>query len=483
MRGAAARRWSTALALLALAGGRAAGSPLEDSAQGGSVFTGPTHPHASSIFLSPAALALAGLGQHFFVGGTLRFNHNEIDRQEIDLDTGQLSEGASVSANTWAPGGMVGFYTSIGDNASFGAAIHTPFSAEFITAEDELRYHVLGGGIRQTTGSLAATYRLTTRFAFGLGLSLGYTQLDLDLARDTALESGSNTVRGTGSDCGNGVPCGVENPAAAETMRMTVGTEGVAGLFAQKNLGFTASIAIQPVNDWWAVVTYVSPPGAFFDLDLAGEVEIERAPRDGGDVLRGESEIIIRLPDSVLLGVRGPLFPGYDLVAGVRWQNASRQDQLDIRTFGGDLTGTDVPEWYPRYRGFEDTIRIDGGLERQEDAVFRYGGRLRAETGAVNASKVTPLQIEGIHFGVGAGAELRIAQYVVVTATYDANWFPALESTRSEFDPRDRVTCVDSNFDFDSCEAAREGRATPTAAGTYHRIEQGFSLSVRYDNL
>ena len=49
---------------------------------GNSVFTGPTHAHASSIYLSPAALWLAGRGQHFFAGGTLQLDHIAIVRLE-----------------------------------------------------------------------------------------------------------------------------------------------------------------------------------------------------------------------------------------------------------------------------------------------------------------------------------------------------------------------------------------------------------------
>jgi hypothetical protein len=101
----------------------------------------------------------------------------------------------------------------------------------------------------------------------------------------------------------------------------------------------------------------------------------------------------------------------------------------------------------------------------------------------VDASTITPLQIEGLNATLGLGAELRIAQYFVVTANYDLTWYPPIESTRSAFNPRDALACIDSNFDFDSCSAARDGRATPTAAGRYDRVEQSFALSLRWDIL
>ena len=69
----------------------------------------------------------------------------------------------------------------------------------------------------------------------------------------------------------------------------------------------------------------------------------------------------------------------------------------------------------------------------------------------------------------------------VVQAGYDLTWFPPVDSSDSAFDPIARLDCVDSDYDFDECEAAREGRATPTAAGTYRRVRHSVTLALRYD--
>src|SRR5690606_534648 len=122
-------------------------------------------------------------------------------------------------------------------------------------------------------------------------------------------------------------------------------------------------------------------------------------------------------------GVRHPLSRGYDLVGSVRWQDLSRQDQLDVRLFGGGLAGSDVPEWQPRYRGFSDVYRVGVGVEGDDSETFRLGGRLRFETGAVDAARATPIQVAGPSFTAATGAELRFSEHFVVSAGYELGWF------------------------------------------------------------
>src|SRR5690606_12696068 len=110
---------------------------------------------------------------------------------------------------------------------------------------------------------------------------------------------------------------------------------------------------------------------------------------------------------------------------------------------------------------------------------LRLGVRLRGESGAVDAERASPIQMDGINATLALGAELRFAEHFVFGAGYGLTWFAPLDADDSAFDPRDRVDCVDSQFDFDRCQAAREGRALPTAAGRYQRLLHGFILSLR----
>jgi long-subunit fatty acid transport protein len=363
-------------------------------------------------------------------------------------------------------------------------AVHAPFYERFVADEEDLRYHALGGKMQQTLISAAGSFKLHDRFIFGVGLSLGFTALSLEFARDTALDGGS---AGIASDCG-GSPCGYENIEATERYAIDVSTDGIGGLFAAKSLALSLGVAIEVQRDWWLGVSYVSPPGAIpsatFDLDLSGTVDVAGAPRDGANARSGEAEITFRMPQSAFAGIRGPILPGYDLVADLRWQNYSRQQLFDIQMFGGDLADGDVPTWSPRLRGFRDVYRLSGGIERQSDARLRYGGRLRFETGAVDASTITPLQVDGYNLTVAGGAELRVSQQLVVALGYDLSWFPTVDSgAENVFDPQSRVDCVDTQFDLDACASARKGSALPTAAGRYGRIQHALSLSLRYDSL
>jgi hypothetical protein len=463
----------------------AGASPMEDP---GAVFTGPTQPHASSIFINPGALLFSRRGFHLHVGGNLRLDTVGIDRQVVDPDSGELENGPSVSATTWTPGASIAAWGSVlEERAAFGFMLHSPFNERFIANQDPLRYHILGGHTYQAVLSGAGGFRVADWFIFGLGFSLGYSGLRLRLARDSALEAGSDAERGIASDCG-GSPCGLENPQASETYDIDVSTGGLGGLFEPANIGAVLSITVRLREEWWAALSYVSPPGALpggrgVDLQLRGNVRIEDAPRDGDEVHLGRALIRYRMPQSVWVGVRGPVLPGYDLVTGARWQNMSRHQQLEIRMFGGDLEENGVPEWYPRFRGMRDVFQLYGGLEGQDVGRTRFGGRVRIESGAIPSRNTSPIQIEGWNAGIAGGVDLALSQHWVLSGGYDLTWYLPIDASDSAFDPLARLDCVDSGYDFDECRAAREGRAVPTAAGDYTRLRHTFLFSIRYDRL
>ena len=187
------------------------------------------------------------------------------------------------------------------------------------------------------------------------------------------------------------------------------------------------------------------------------------------------------LPHTAHLGLRGPVLPDYDLVVNTRFQTFDSQEDLDIRMFGGDLAAGGVPEWYPRFRGFDWVIRLQAGLERLPSESLRYGARLAWERGAVRASRMSPIQVAGQNLSIALGGELRLGQSMVLGIGYQLAWFPTVDSSQNEFDPLARLECVDSQYDLDACAAARDGRATPTAAGTYRRLQNTVAVSLQYD--
>jgi long-subunit fatty acid transport protein len=459
----------------------AAASPLEDSALGTAVFTGPTHPHATSIYLSPAALGLGLSGHQFHAGGTLHADRVEVDRLLVDPDTGSTSQGPSLGRRALAPSGILA-YSYTGPRVSGGISFHTPYADSFAAADDALRYHGVGGLHYQAMMSGAGAFRVTDAFIFGAGLSLAYSWFHLDFDRDTALAAGRDAERGIASNCG-GEPCGFEHPAAAQRYELAARTGRFGDLFDTTNVALTISALYRLTEGWWLGASFLQPPGGFGDLALAGPARVTTAPRDGERVLEGHTEISYHLPQSARLGLRGPVLPDYELIFGLEWQNTSRLDRIDLRFIGEGFTGEDVPDWQPRYQGLRDSFRVTAGLEGLPGQPVRLGGRVRVDTGATPRGALTPLQVSGPSAALAGGAELRLAQNLVITAGYDLALHPARTADPSAFDPLAQLDCVDSGYDFDVCEAAREGRALPTAAGRYRRLRHAVGLTIRYDSL
>lgn len=471
----------TAFCVAAIIAPTATASPLEDPTLGGSVFTGPTHPHPTSIYLNPAALGLAGGGVHFYFGSSLRLDQARIARRVID-PSGTVSEGASVNNTPIVPGGFVAYHQTF-DQVSVGIGVYTPQTEELITDEPDLRYHTLDGDHYQYSATLSVSWRPVRQVILGAGLSLMGSTMEMSFARDTALEAGT---AGVNSDC-NGAPCGIENPQAAQRYDIEVATLGakpfVLGDFlSTQNIALTIGVMFDLGRDWWLGASYMSPPGLLDPLSLPGTVRVTPAPRDGGEVRTGEAEVVFNLPQTVHVGVRGPLtwIRDHELVAGIRWQNMSRHTEYDVRMFGGDLAEADVPPWYPRFRGFDNVWRVQVGLERTRPTRrIRWGGRVRFETAATPNANVAPHQINGTNLSLIGGAELSISDRLLLAVGYGLTWYPKVDVNDSAFDPLARISCVDMQLDLDACEAAGQGRAVPTAAGVYRRLQHAFTLALR----
>ena len=455
-------------------------SPLEDATLGGAVFTGPTHPHSTAIYVNPAALGLASQGTHVAADFSLRLDQLHIERIMRDQN-GSGQNAPTVDAVTLAPGGSLAVY-NVGGKVSAGAAVGIPMNEDFIADRPELGYHVLGGHHRRLAWlTLAISFRLSRRIYLGTGLSLTTTSFELSFLRDTALEGGSDDIDGVASDC-NGSPCGIENPDAAERFDVDVGTPGA---LATQNVGFNGGLVYRVSREWWVGLGIQSPAGFGSALSLQGKVNITPAPRDTRgpeprEAVEANAEVVYRLPQTFALGVRGQIWRNYQLIAAVHWQTYSRHDEFDLRIFG-PKTDARTPEWYPRYRGMRDVLVLQGGLEGKAGGRARIGGRLRFESGATATDAHSPLQIAGPNLSLIGGGEWRPGgSGFVISGSYGLTWFPSTDVTTSLFEPGDYLDCVDSEFDIESCTAAAQGRAIPSAAGTYGRLSHAARLSLRY---
>ena len=451
---------------------------MDNAASDGGVFTGPAHPHPTSVLINPAALGIGGFHQFLYIGGSWQVDRYAIQRQRV-LDTNSGPQaGPTLQPLTMSPGGLLVAQFKTGRSAVLTAAVSMPMYESFIADQDDLGYHVLAGQHWQWAITAATSVRFNDRLYVGASLSRMSTKLDLSFYRDTALEGGTTGIQDPTCD---GAACGIENPQAAERWDVSVDSQGILGT---QTLSIRAGFAYQIARDWWLAGSYHSPPGLQAPLTLAGSARIERAPRSQTgdpeqDVYQPNAEIIYRLPSTLTLGVRGPITDSLQVFANARWQNLSSHRTLDLRVFGRDLDET-IPEWYPRHRGLRDAFSVESGLETSAQERWRFGARVRVERGATAPAATAPLQVAGFNLSGALGARWRLLQQLSVTVDTAVSWFPTVTVENSDYDPLDRLTCVDNGFDIDDCAGAAEGRAISSAAGSYGRLGFTGRLSIRY---
>jgi hypothetical protein len=136
-----------------------------------------------------------------------------------------------------------------------------------------------------------------------------------------------------------------------------------------------------------------------------------------------------------------------------------------------------------RYRGFQDVLTLEVGLEQREGDTSRIGARVRLESAATPAGAVSPTQVAGTNLTAALGGEIRLGESLFLSGSYGLSVFPEVDVSVNDslFDPRDHIECVDSRYRLgEACAAAVEGRAIPTGAGTYGRIRHAFRVAIRY---
>ncbi len=459
--------------------GRAAASPGTDPTVGRAVFTGATLPVASSIVLDPAALALGTSELSFYVGFTGTLDQISIDRKLVDLDTGALSAGPRIRTTVISPGIDGAVLWRPTEKLAFGAQVRTPPEQKFIEGENDLRYFTLGGYQRELQTSLALSVKATNELLFGASITVDWTFMRLRFARDTALAAGHG-AGGVGSDCG-GSPCGVENPLASERYDLYARQRNPLGDGYVVNLGVMYELA----RDVWLAASYHTPPGGASSTTntLDGDTTVVQAPRAGGQVLHGGGTVYLSEPVTVDAELRARLPHNLDVHVGGRWEDLSRNLGYDVRSYGSTFPRANIPEWIEQQRDFKDVLALWAGVEQVEHGeTWHFGGRVGFETAAVPDRSTTPNTISPTSATLDLGAQLRLGS-VVLQLSYGLQYFPPVSVTKSTFDPRDRVTCVDGGFDYTTaaCAAVRDGFALPTAAGDYARIEHAVRLGLRYD--
>lgn len=464
--------------------GDALASPRSDPTSGRSVFTGATVAAATSIDLDPAAIG-TGVTDYAYVAATAVLDQYGVRLDALNIANGAIAPGQTIHDDEASPGGMLAYVWHIpGDRITLAPELRSAPAETFIANRDAFAYHTLGGGQRTYRLGVGVSVRIIDQLYFGLSLNSDATHLHLHYARDSALENGRGP-NGIDSDCG-GAPCGVQNPLAQEHYDVNVATS----LLSTRNLVLNLGVMIELSPDVWLGVSYHAPPGLEVQTELTGTMDVRQAPRDGGDLLHGASSVFISQPASADAELRARLPAKLDLHIGARWEDLSRSQAYDVRGFGSTFFAAHIPEWQLRVRGFHDPLALWAGVEQieldQNQDWLLFGGRVGIETSSLRDQETTPLTISPFSYTLDVGAQIRLKRVLrkaVFQVAYGLQYFPAVTVTDSSFDPRTRIDCIASDYDYASaaCTSVRNGYGIPTADGRYDRIEHALRLSLTYE--
>jgi hypothetical protein len=465
-------------ALVCCLSGIASASPRTDPTSGRSVFTGATMPAATSIDLDPAAIG-PGQFDYAYIAATGVYDHYGVRLDSVDLSTGAIKAGDPLHDNEISPGGMLAYVWHIGidHRITLGFEIRSDPGETFIANRTALGYQTLGGGQRGYKAGFAASVRVLDNVYIGIGLNSETSYLHLHYARDAALENGHGSD-GVDSDCA-GAPCGAGNPLAAEHYDINVRTKLFSSSNFVANLGVLALLA----KDVWFGISYHAPPGLEVRTELDGTVDVRRAPRDGGSLMHGASTVFLSQPASADAELRARVAPTLELHVGARWEDLSRFQGYDLRTYGSTFAAARIPEWQLRARGLHDPFSLWAGVEQVElDRArdwLRLGARIGVETSSLRDQETTPLTIAPRSYTADVGVQLRIGP-VVLQGTYGLQYFPTVNVANSSYDPRARVACIASGYDYSTaaCEAVRDGYGIASADGQYDRIEHAVRIAL-----
>ena len=447
-----------------LGGGVAVAAPMLDPHVGGVVLVGPTAAHPTATFYNPAALVKLR-GHHLFFQTGGRLDRTSVARDSFDPATGEApgsQDVGEVSTNGWSPAGYVALLSDLNsERYRVGASLYAPFTERLGEGGDALAAHERGGGLGAQYLTFSAAIRGNGMISFGAGLSFVWTQFALKWRRDLGLEACASP------------PCTVEDPALAQDIDVDSGFE-----VTPTALSFNFGVLFTPWPDLQLGVTYVSFPTTLGQRALSHGGSVEAHDADGE--IFGRSQTTFRLPQMVLGGLRFRLRDDTDLVFGFRWIDLSTHDRIEVRLWGPEVYTAGMPEWITRYRGLVDVVSLDGGLEHVWSDKVRLGTALRFETSGVDRHRVAAHQVDGNKVELAAGAELALSPSWALTLGYAFTYMLPVDTGDSAYTPSALEACREASFDLDVCTPVREGRAVPTAEGTYDRMTHQLTLGVDY---
>jgi long-subunit fatty acid transport protein len=467
---------------------------LDDPNVGGIGFGGPTTGDLTAIYWNPAALGLMS-GSQAMLGVSAWRSSLSVKRDPIEGGARGFPPVTGHSAHnpvSWppGPGTFVAVGAAIGNRFTLALAVYTPSferASYPATAEGEqpTRYHAVEVDLRNVALVPALAFRIGNDLRIGVAPGFLFSTARLVFDEDTGLASPTPL-------CG-AAPCPPEDPRAAA--RYDVGS-GL-GVF-DSTLSYTVAGGLHYRRGRLEVGVAVSsrPLG---NENGGVEVKADRttvtppANRGPGAVVcppdhpQGcvSGHIRYDLPDIVTAGFTWHVSPPLAITTTIRWLTFSRHDQIGIRVVGpanGSLRTAGLPERIVLYRGFRDVVegrvRVEGDISYR----LRLGASLRADSGVVAPSRLSPAAVGGPTLEPAVMADVRVATWLRLTAGYAFTAMPSTNTGVSVFDPGAGPACdqAQGNLLDANCAKRELGAARPTAAGRYALIQHTATLTAMF---
>jgi long-subunit fatty acid transport protein len=461
-----------------LAAAPAGAGPMDEGHVGVPGFSSPTSGDLGAVYWNPAALGLMKK-RDFVLVGAFRHTRTRTARDSIDPGTGQ-SPGPLVFGRTtsrifqhpfdrWlAPGSMVALGGGIQDRWSFAVAFFSPFAyrARFrptASGQEPNRYHLVEADVQNLNLAPSLAIRVTT--GLYIGATLGWLTSRGRLAWDE--DSALDRLGPSEPLCGD-LPCGMENPAAAERYDLT---DVKAFDDVINTLALGALLRRGPVDVGLSYTKQMI--GGDNVRFIPGRTAVKRADRLGGREQVVASEVYFKLPDMATAGVTWNT-PRWSLHGMGRWIRYSKHRDLDVRVAGSGLR-----QEMTLYRGYRDNLDVRARLQWSPGPRWRLSGTIRGETSAVSAEDVSAASVDGLKLEPMIAAEVK-AGFFRLSAAYSFLIIPEVRVDRSRFDPGAALACSATGNDLTTpgCQLRSLGAARSTTVGRYGLQQHALYLAT-----
>jgi long-subunit fatty acid transport protein len=448
---------------------------------------GTTDGHVGAIVFNPAALGSLE-GTHLYFGGSARWHVGQVGLAPVDGLAPGVERGA-VGINFADFDGVVGLAWHKGP-FTLAAGAYTPAVDLTRFGNSPLRYHAKELTHVLLTETAGFSFRVTPRIFVGAAVNFTQAWLRYDFSRDVAPWAGSAAIEQPGL-CG-AAPCGLENPAAEQNVRLAGFGWGV---------GLSVGLAIRPIDRLWLGASYISQPisitaGPEFTLldQRLGRVRpalVEGAPcadprNPSAPECTANSSFSTFIPDILYFGARGEVSARVELAGSVRWVHYGGRTRYDVTVQGRELEPLQsaTPPFPPQLaldRGFRDAVAVDLQVRVKVGDKLRLAPGLVFETSSMDRRLINAAAIDAEKLDASLIFEWRVSKRVRLGGHLGATALLLAEGGE-HFDPRAPARCADAAYDLGACGEVVVGRGLPSAAGRYSKaiLHGGLSLGVDF---